>query len=299
MPGRLQRDFRFGNLAEHLGLLLLKGIAAVADVPRPEDVGLDAIATLLHPADDDNYYAEDTFVVQIKSASVRSIKYEGHELRWLVGQSQPMFIGLVSLDESSISLYPTIHVNHAVLALHAEWVSVRFGVSDIPPFLAGQKWGPWKGEEKSGARVWLGDPLLKWTLGDIADTTWINNTYGVLKRFLTLARREIELLSLGQCSVLEWSTNDTGSITSRTGMMKGGAEDLNAIAQRCAPYLHALMLIAMTSNEESADSFMISLVTMAASIREMGAEVDPDDFFGKLFVALHTRHKQMDSESTT
>ena len=90
--------------------------------------------TLLRPADDDNYYAEDTFVVQIESASVRSIKYEGHELRWLVGQSQPMFIGLVSLDESSISHYPTIHVNHAVLALHAEWVSVRFGVSDILDF---------------------------------------------------------------------------------------------------------------------------------------------------------------------
>jgi hypothetical protein len=33
-----------------------------------------------------------------------------------------MFIGLVSLADSKISLYPTIHVNHAVLAMHAEWV---------------------------------------------------------------------------------------------------------------------------------------------------------------------------------
>jgi hypothetical protein len=81
MPGRLQRDFRSGNLAEHQGVLLLKGIAAVADVPRPEDVGLDAIATLLRPDDDDNYYAEDTFVVQLKSTSANSIRYEGHELR--------------------------------------------------------------------------------------------------------------------------------------------------------------------------------------------------------------------------
>jgi hypothetical protein len=34
---------------------------------------------------------------------------------------------------------------------------------------------------------------------------WINNTYSTLKRFLALARREIELFRLGQCSVLDWS----------------------------------------------------------------------------------------------
>ena len=198
MPGRLQRDFRFGNLAEHLGVLLLKGIAAVADVSRPEDVGLDAIATLLRPDDDDNYYAEDTFVVQLKAASATSLKYEGHELEWLIGQSQPMFVGLVSLAESTIALYPTIHVNHAVLALHAEWVRVKFGVSDLPPFLMGQKWMAWKGEDNHGATVWLGEPLLRWTLDDIVHKEWINQTYGTLKRFLILARREIGLLGLGR-----------------------------------------------------------------------------------------------------
>jgi len=69
MPGRLRTSFRSGNLAEDLGLLLLKGIAAVADVPRTEDVGLDAIATLLRRASDGNCYAEDGFVVQLKSYS--------------------------------------------------------------------------------------------------------------------------------------------------------------------------------------------------------------------------------------
>jgi len=34
-----------GNLAEQLGLLLLKGIAAVADVPRTEDVGVERLAS--------------------------------------------------------------------------------------------------------------------------------------------------------------------------------------------------------------------------------------------------------------
>src|SRR6266404_2250950 len=113
MPGRLRTNFRSGNLAEHLGLLMLKGIAAVADVPRTEDIGLDAIATLLRRDADGNCYAEDGFVVQLKSDAVASMEYRGHELTWFLGQSQPMFIGLVSMKVSSISLYSTLRVNQA------------------------------------------------------------------------------------------------------------------------------------------------------------------------------------------
>src|SRR5438093_7366742 len=97
MPGRLRTSFRSGNLAEHLGLLLLKGIAAVADVPRTEDIGLDAVATLLRRDNDGNCYAEETFVVQLKSDSEKSIDYRDHGLSWFLGQSQPMFIARVSL----------------------------------------------------------------------------------------------------------------------------------------------------------------------------------------------------------
>src|SRR5437868_2915108 len=125
MPGRLRTSFRSGNLAEHVGLLLLKGIAAVADVPRTEDVGLDAVATLLRRASDGNCYAEDGFVVQFKSYSETSIDYHDHELSWLIGQLQPMFIGRVSLQDSRISLYPTLHINQAVLALHTEHITIE------------------------------------------------------------------------------------------------------------------------------------------------------------------------------
>src|SRR5256885_10736823 len=102
MPGRLRASFRSGNLAEDLGLLLLKGIAAVADVTRPEDVGLDAIATLLRRDSDGNCYAEDSFLVQLKADSVRTLRYRDHQLDWLVSQMQPLFIGLVSLANSQI-----------------------------------------------------------------------------------------------------------------------------------------------------------------------------------------------------
>src|SRR5437660_9126832 len=106
MPGRLRTSFRSGNLAEHLGSLLLRGIAAVADVPRTEDVGFDAVATLLRRSADGTSYAEDTFCVQLKAVSEISLDYKEHVLTWLLAQSQPFFIGRVSLAEASISLYP-------------------------------------------------------------------------------------------------------------------------------------------------------------------------------------------------
>ncbi len=289
MPGRLRSSFRTGNLTEHLGLLLLKGIAAVAEVARPEDIGLDAIATLLRRDDDGNCYAEDSFVVQLKSESAKNLKYQGHELEWFVGQSQPMFIGLVSLANSQISLYPTLFVNHAVLALHARKVTVRFGASDLPPFFAGQKWAAWKGESDHGATVWLGEPLLRWTLSDLVDQDWAKRTYDTLKLFLAVAHREIELLSFGQCSVLEWSTNDASSIKSQSGMMKGHPDDLESLADRCAPCFHAIMLSAMSMPDDSGNSLMISLITLAAALRNIGVEIDPDNLFGKFFFALQNQ----------
>ena len=123
---------RSGNLTEDLGLLLLKGIAAIADVPRTEDIGLDAVARLLRHDPDGNSYAEDGFVVQLKSDSETSIEYRDQQLSWFLAQSQPMFIGLVSRKHARIALYPTLYVNHAVLALHSEQITMRFGKSECP-----------------------------------------------------------------------------------------------------------------------------------------------------------------------
>jgi len=289
MPGRLRASFRSGNLAEDLGLLLLKGIAAVAEVARPEDVGLDAIATLLRRDDDGNCYAEDSFLVQLKSASVTQLQYEGHGLQWLVGHSQPMFIGLVSLADSQISLYPTIFVNHAVLSLHAKSATIRFGRSSLPPFLRGQEWLPWAGEPDSGTTVWLGDPVLRWTLADLSDADWGRRAYEILKRFLAVAGREIELLSFGQCSVLGWNTNDLQSIGSQSGLMKGHPDDLRSLADRSAPCLRSIMLHAMSMRNESGQPLMASLLALAAALKNVGVDVDPDALLGKLFFALQQR----------
>lgn len=296
MPGRLRSSFRSGNLAEHLGVLLLKGIAAVADVARPEDIGLDAIATLLRRDKDGNCYAEDSFLVQLKAVSATSIQYQDHELEWFLGQKQPLFIGRVSLANSQISLYPTLYVHHAVLSLHAKKVTVRFGASDLPPFFGGQKWGPWKDEADEGATVWLGPALVEWTLGDLVDHDWATRTYETLKRFISVACRELELLSFGQSSVLDWSTNDAASISSQSGMMRGLSDDLSSLADRCVPSLRAMMLRALWLPADTGNPLMLSLLRLVATLRDSGVEIDPGNMFGNIFIALK---KSRDEQQTT
>lgn len=130
--------------------------------------------------------------------------YHDHELEWLLGQSLPMFIGRVSRSEARICLYPTLYVNQAVLALHAKEVTLLFDRSASPP---------WTGGTEGSATVCLGPPLLSWTLAQMDEPTW----YGILKRFLGIARHELDLLSLRQCSEVGWSTNDKDSIRSSPG----------------------------------------------------------------------------------
>jgi hypothetical protein len=286
MPGRLRTSYRSGNLAEHLGLLLLRGIAAVAEVARTEDVGLDAVATLLRRDPDGNCYAEDGFVVQLKSYSQTAIEYRDHALLWLVGQSQPMFIGRVSLADSRISLYPTLHANQAVLALHAKRITIRFGSAKHP----GADMWPWAGEDDDSASVWLGEPLLEWTLGLLTDAGWLSSAYEILKRFLGIARREYELLALGQCSQLKWSTNDKNSIRSSFKMAKSHPDNFQNIAHQSIPVLTTttLMIHAIAMPEKHGNSLTIPLLGLLAALRDQGVDINQSNELAKMFVALRT-----------
>ena len=282
MPGRRRKSFRSGDMAEDFGLSLMRGIAAVAEVPRTEDFGMDAVANLHRLDDDGNVYAEDSFIVQLKASSTKQVPYEDHELTWLLEQKLPMFIGLVALDRASISLYPTIRINQAVFAIETTRVSARFGRFKMPDFLAGQDHYGWKKDQDGGLTVWLGDPLLEWTIGDVVDSEWTHQAYKTLKRYICFADRELHLLSLGQSSPIVWSTNDETSIQSSSIMMKGSPSDLQQIATACVPCLRSLMLRAVFEPSAASNSLMNSLIALVESLRELGAEIDRDKLFDKM-----------------
>lgn len=265
-------------------MFLLKGLAAVAEVARTEDVGMDAVAALLRRDQDGNLYAEDSFSVQFKSASTQTIAYDEHALLWLLDQSLPMFVGRVSLQESRLSLYPLINVNAAVFSLHARRATIRFGTSELPQLLGAPL--PWKGADGDEAIVWLGKPLLEWTPDQLTDSEWPELAYVVLKRFLGLARREYELISLKQSSLLTWDTNDPESIRSTLFMMKGHQDDLASIAERCTPGLRAIVMHAVAMPEQSANSLIAAAISLVAALRDIGIDIDSDELFSSAFTSL-------------
>jgi hypothetical protein len=287
MTGRLRNSFRSGNLAEDLGMLLLKDVAAVAEVSRQEDIGLDAIATLLRPDDDGNSYAEDSFVVQLKSESTKTLEYHGHELKWLVGQQQPMFIGLVSLERSRISLYPTLFVNQAAHAMHAKYAGVCFGFSGVPSIWPGQQFSPWVGIADDGVRVWLGEPLIQWSLANVVDAAWATTAYGILKRFLAIASREIALIALGGFSVLNWSTNNAESIKTMFAGMKAHPNALLETGTQAVPLLHALMA-QVSAQSESESPLIDPLLALANVLHKMGVGSAEAKQLTSLFSALRS-----------
>src|SRR4051812_47864665 len=107
MPGQRLKNPRSGDINEELGAMLLKAFAAVAPVPRTEDVGLDGVATLLRDDGEGMLIAEDSFYVQFKSASVRTIAYKDQEAKWLRELKLPLFIGSVDRNAARISLFCT------------------------------------------------------------------------------------------------------------------------------------------------------------------------------------------------
>src|SRR6185437_17013963 len=97
------KDWRKGDLAEGLGLELLRPFAFIAPVPRPEDVGIDAVTTLFRP-ENKRLFAEDSFLVQVKAESVRHIKYCGEQLEWLRAKL-PLFWLSLDLANATAELW--------------------------------------------------------------------------------------------------------------------------------------------------------------------------------------------------
>jgi len=56
-----------------------------------------------------------------------------------------------------------------------------------------------------------------------------------------------------------------------------------------------MMLCASSMPGDSGNSLMSSLITLAASLRDIGAEVDPNDLFSKFFFPIQNQTDGDDS----
>ncbi len=113
-------SFRQGDRSEYLALYVLSALGLAVPVPRQEDVGIDFHCNL---AKQDGqiitYFAP--YNVQVKSSSVKTIKYGGFakqrkgkqrewqwsEIQWLLSQETPFFIAVVNKSKAQVELFST------------------------------------------------------------------------------------------------------------------------------------------------------------------------------------------------
>lgn len=280
MPAVRDRNLWYGNLKEQLGILLLHGVSAVAPIPTPEDFGIDAIATLFRREGSRKLFAEDSFYVQIKSSSVRSIEYAGEQKVWLFGLELPFFIA--SVDSDSITLYPT----HRLSSLYAERTSSDVIRLDLD---APEEFSP------SLRAINIGKAAAKWTLTDVMDDDRMQEMYGVVKSHITIDKANILLRPTGRFSGIKWNTNEPAS-PHGFGMMANAHEPerFESVLKSLAPHIVTWVFSLLAANHFDE---AIEVVTLFRKMERFGV---PPGYLEELGIiqAMGEIQRQFGQQST-
>lgn len=240
MAGRRSGGFRSGDLNAELGILLLKSFAAVAPVPRTEDTGIDAVATLLREGARNLLIAENSFFVQLKSHSVRTVELKEHEGVWVKNLRLPFFIGSDSKEQGAIELYSTHRLT-------------EYLIYDPPPLI---RLHLDEGcEQGMTAEVWdayIGPPIFTWTTAVFGDDDFPRRAYEVIKPHVEWEQLNIESRKVRYSRKITWETGKPPVLGGLSFTQSGSHDEIRAASEAMAPALSALAIhISGTRNEEA------------------------------------------------
>ena len=261
MSGGRDQNLRSGDLHEELGLLLLRTIGLVAPVPRPEDVGIDALVTLLRPEGSRRLLPGLSFFVQLKAASIRTLTYsKPDEISWITKLEIPFFIGRVDLKRSRMELYAT-HRLHQILLEHA--------YQKICLLL-----NPGKESSKAAnaRHVNIGPPVHAWSLEDTTQAGFLRRSHEILRPHVEILRQNRHLREIQYLKMLKW---ETGSPPEEGGIMMVGLPEDNApvVLQAMVPSVRGLLTEIMLKKRYGDFPVLLALVQM---MRRWGVDPDPD-----------------------
>ncbi len=178
MPGLRDRNLRSGDLHEELGIFLLKTIALVVPVPRPEDVGNDAFATLMRPEGSRRLHPDLSFLVQLKSARIPSVSYTTpEEMTWIVALEVPLLIGRVDLEDARIELFTTLRLHEVLLERAYDGVELLLDPGDETSTKPGVR------------RANLGQPVHAWSVTNITAPDFLARSHAVLRPHIETLQR--------------------------------------------------------------------------------------------------------------
>lgn len=263
MPAFRGKNLRSGDLAEQLGLVLLQSVALVAPVPRTEDVGIDAVVTLLRDFDSHRHIAEDSFFVQIKSASVESIDFDRAGASWLYALDLPFFIAAIDRSTCSVKLYCAHRLSDAFITNHArESLTIHLNDLNTDNELV----------ENDNPNVHIGPPVLEWSLKTSSnDRDFAKLFYSIVKEHVLIAKQNINTRDVGWAEYVRWDTNGLPKkIGFKVTSSRTPNENLSNAADAMAPYFFVWQQEIMRTGNWSEAQSIFSLLEKTKKMIERG-----------------------------
>ncbi len=260
MPGMRDRNLRSGDLHEELGIFLLRAVALVAPVPRQEDVGNDAFATLIRPEGTRRLIPDLSFLVQLKSASVTSIRYATpEEMAWISALEVPLFIGRVDLKQSRIELFTTLRLHQILLESSYAGIELLLDPADEASTTPNVR------------RANLGPPIHAWSMADVTAPDFLARSHAVLRPHVETLRRNRLLRGIQSQRILRWETGqpptDGGEM-----MLVSPHNEIADTLRDMAPHARRLMMEVQCRKRFGDFPVMLAFFDL---MRRWGADPDP------------------------
>ncbi|WP_426791762.1 hypothetical protein [Sphingobacterium sp. WOUb80] len=206
MPAFKGINLRSGDIAEQLGLFLLQSLALVAPIPRTEDIGVDAVVTLLRKFDKKKFIAEDSFLIQIKSASEERIIYNNDQVEWIKSLELPLFFGLVNRQTSSIQIFSTHALTDAIVT-NPEFKTLEMVFNEI---YEGDL-----GTVDDNLKLPMGPEILQWSIQDLQNNDFQENFFNLLKTHIKISLKGIETRKIGYAELVQWKSGEMPHVWAR------------------------------------------------------------------------------------
>lgn len=261
MPGMRDRNLRSGDLHEELGIFLLKAVALVAPVPRQEDGGIDAFATLIRPEGTRRLIPDLSFLVQLKSQSEASVGYTSPDaMAWIRALDSPLLIGRVYLKQARIELFTTLRLHQILLEYRYDGVELLLDRRD---------------EDMSSPELRqadLGPPVHAWSLADMTDPSFLARSYGVLRPHVETLRCNIALRGIQSQRLLQWETGQPPTERGEMMLVTPQVEIADTLRQM-TPHVRRLLMELRHRRKYRDFPVMLEFMDM---MRRWGVDPDPD-----------------------
>jgi hypothetical protein len=246
-----------------MGLEILRRLAFVAPVPRAEDVGIDAMCTLQR-RDGEMLYPEDTFAVQIKSWTTRSLSLEEPDMAWLHGLDLPLFLVSVDLKGARGAVYSLINLfgpgNRTLREDNGPPTEPIEAILDPP---ASSQYGmqPWVASLGPPPTIWIGPPVFAFRFDEVDDPAFHQKAYLLLKAHVEAASVAIRARRVRTYLGYRLTENAPPQLV-MSGTHGGDEADIENVLVEIVPQLERLRAIVSTSDAQGRSELGTAVTTL-------------------------------------